>query len=138
MKLHMVFEQITQYYGVLSITFVVMKLDRPFYVTRNMVFSSFKVIRSKDFVRIRQTSNFFTILSNGIMAINKCLDFRRISLFENIAEEQKINILGSKFLPEINAKSKNAVKFSFFEAAKKRKQRNVRNFVRSWSMISKV
>ena len=55
------------------------------------------------------------------MAIKKCFDFIRITLIENIAEELQFNILGSKFLPEINAKSKNAVKFSFFEAAKKRK-----------------
>ena len=138
MKLYVVFEQITKYFGVQSDISVVMELNRPYYVTRHMVFSSLKVIRSENFAKRRYTSTFFIILIYGIMAIKKCFDFIRIASIENIAEEQKFNISGSKFLPEINAKSKNAAKYSFFEAAKKRKQRNVRNFVRSWSMISKV
>ena len=138
MKLYVVFEQITKYFGVQIDICVVMELDRPYHVTRHMVFSSLRVIRSENFAKRRYTSTFFTILSYGIMAIKKCFDFIRITLIENIAEEQKFNILGSKFLPEINAKSKNAVKFSLFEAAKKRKQRNVRNFVKNWSMIFKV
>ena len=121
MKLYVVFEQITKYFGVQSDISVVMELDRPYYVTRHMVISSLKVIRSENFAKRRYTSTFFTILIYGIMAIKKCFDFIRIASIENIAEELQFNILGSKFLPEINAKSKNAVKSSFFEAAKKRK-----------------
>ena len=87
MKLYVVFEQITKYFGVQSDISVVMELDRPYYVTRHMVFSSLKVIRSENFAKRRYTSTFFTILSYGIMAIKKCFDFIRTALIENIAEE---------------------------------------------------